>query len=363
MEDRRFDALAKAVAAGTNRRALLKGVLGFAGLSLAGGPLLNDDAQAARRSGPTPTPTSCPGQQVPCDTGCCCPAGLENCGPACCTGKSIPSPQPGHTECCDGACCDGTCYGEELCCPTNQTSGGGQPTHYLCDGPVGPQCCADGQGCCGGVCFDPEAFVCCAGLLYVPTYVCCNNTPVLGNCCAAEDCSSGGNCCNNECCDAPCCGTECCGNGWQCCNGQCYDPAAFVCCDGSLVSGVCCPGGAGCTEGQHCCPGVKGGAAYCTAAPCECDRICSDAGLDCCTIDNVFVWCYDQNAEGECCTVESCLAGQFCCGGTCTDLECEASTSCSDDYDCPGDAVCCVGDCCTPGQSCVTDPDNNSYCA
>lgn len=39
------------------------------------------------------------------------------------------------------------------------------------------------------------------------------------------------------------------------------------------------------------------------------------------------------------------------------------STQCSSDYDCGGDIVCCVGDCCTAGQSCVTDPDNNSYCA
>ena len=40
-----------------------------------------------------------------------------------------------------------------------------------------------------------------------------------------------------------------------------------------------------------------------------------------------------------------------------------STTTCSSDYDCPGDAICCVGDCCTAGQSCVTDPDNNSYCA
>ena len=39
------------------------------------------------------------------------------------------------------------------------------------------------------------------------------------------------------------------------------------------------------------------------------------------------------------------------------------TTQCSSDYDCGGDIVCCVGDCCTVGQSCVTDPNNNSYCA
>ena len=47
----------------------------------------------------------------------------------------------------------------------------------------------------------------------------------------------------------------------------------------------------------------------------------------------------------------------------CSGELCEPSTQCSDDYDCPGGAVCCVGDCCTPGQSCVTTHNNNSYCA
>lgn len=49
--------------------------------------------------------------------------------------------------------------------------------------------------------------------------------------------------------------------------------------------------------------------------------------------------------------------------GECSDELCETPTSCSSDYDCPGYAICCVGDCCNQGQSCVTDPNNNSYCA
>ena len=64
------------------------------------------------------------GMLLVCATGCCCPLGFEKCGPDCCTAGSIPAPQPGHSECCDQACCIGTCYGEELCCPTNNRSSG-----------------------------------------------------------------------------------------------------------------------------------------------------------------------------------------------------------------------------------------------
>ena len=62
MDDRRFDALVKSVAAGTSRRAVLKGLLGLGGVAVAGGALLDDDAQAARRPTPTPKPPTCPGQ-------------------------------------------------------------------------------------------------------------------------------------------------------------------------------------------------------------------------------------------------------------------------------------------------------------
>jgi len=40
MDDRRFDAFAKSLASGTNRRKLLKGLLGFGGIAVAGGTLL-----------------------------------------------------------------------------------------------------------------------------------------------------------------------------------------------------------------------------------------------------------------------------------------------------------------------------------
>ena len=40
MDDRRFDALVKSVAAGGSRRAVLKGLLGLGGVALAGGAIV-----------------------------------------------------------------------------------------------------------------------------------------------------------------------------------------------------------------------------------------------------------------------------------------------------------------------------------
>src|SRR6478736_446946 len=166
MDDRRFDALARAVARGTSRRSVLKGLLGLGGVAIAGDALLEEDALAARRPTPTPKPPRCPGQQIPCAAGCCCPAGLETCGPACCTEDSIPAPLPGHSECCDGACCAGTCYGEELCCATNNRDGELLPLEHICASTDGTQCCGADQlccqfdGCCDTICWGGDEFCC-----------------------------------------------------------------------------------------------------------------------------------------------------------------------------------------------------------
>jgi hypothetical protein len=153
MDDRRFDAFVKSFASGTHRRALVKGLLGLGGAAATGGLLLERSAEAARRPTPTPKPLKCPGKQLPCAVGCCCPPGLEGCGPDCCTEDNVPAPQIGHSECCDNACCFGTCYGEELCCPTNLTSGDGPPASFVCKGANGPNCCAAEQSCCDGASF------------------------------------------------------------------------------------------------------------------------------------------------------------------------------------------------------------------
>ena len=155
MDDRRFDALTRALGQGGSRRALLKGLLGLGGMTTASATLLREtDAARRGQSGPavpTALPTlavpatqppaplatsvpQCPGIQTPCGADCCCPPGNTKCGPDCCA--------DGEAECCGNACCLGTCYGEELCCP---------PGSRVCDGGCYPGgCCSDAD--CGGAC-------------------------------------------------------------------------------------------------------------------------------------------------------------------------------------------------------------------
>lgn len=126
MDDRRFDAMVRSLAAGGNRRQVLKGLLGLGGAVAAGSIVL--DAEAARRPTPTPAPPKCPGSQHWNGSKCTCSAGTD-CGPACCGDGSV---------CCDNACCYGYCYGEELCCPNTQE---------WCE--VTGECCPPGTVCCG----------------------------------------------------------------------------------------------------------------------------------------------------------------------------------------------------------------------
>ncbi len=236
MDDRRFDSLARSLANGASRRSVLKGMLGFGSAAVAGGVLLDGAAEAARRPTPTPTPPKCPGNQIPSANGSCvCPGTAPNkCGPACCTAKPGDPPSPTHTECCDNACCHGTCYGEELCCPTNPRGHAWDPdppTHQVCRSAQGAECCPTEQdccevdGCCDTVCWGgedgnsnccpPGAF--CAGndspdLCCTNNFICCGagtsgnlcrNPSVQGGCCTTDDCSSG-QVCEGNLCVTPC---------------------------------------------------------------------------------------------------------------------------------------------------------------
>lgn len=175
MDDRRFDQLVRSLAQPGSRRTLIKGLLGIGGIAAVGSIAFEDEVRAARRPTPTPKPVTCPGQQVPCDTGCCCPGDATPCGAECCPNS--------QATCCDGACCYGACYGDGLCCE------GGNPV-----------CSVD--GCCSGVCVDNGQHCCrpaavCGDACCHDTERCCTaglGAPVCrpaGACCVDADCIGG----------------------------------------------------------------------------------------------------------------------------------------------------------------------------
>lgn len=132
MDDRSFDALVRSLATGSNRRQILRGLLGLGAGIAAAGTIAQTDA--ARRPTVTPPAPKCPGSQIWNGSACTCPSGTI-CGPACCEAGSV---------CCDNACCDGDCYGEELCCPTGS---------IVCDGEcVTGDCCSTADCASGAYC-------------------------------------------------------------------------------------------------------------------------------------------------------------------------------------------------------------------
>ncbi len=155
MDDRRFDALTKRLAARVSRRGAIKGLLGL-GSAAAVVSVLGETAptEAQRRPTPTTRPQECPGNQVPCGNACCCPSGSTACGSDCCPN--------GQAACCDGACCYGTCFDEGICCAPGQRA---------CNGACIPtrMCCADSE-CVEGRCVNGSC------LPYTPTSAPTNTT-------------------------------------------------------------------------------------------------------------------------------------------------------------------------------------------
>jgi len=132
LDDRRFDSLVKSLAVGSSRRSLLKGLLGLSGAVAAGG-LAERTAEAARRgSTPTPTPVSCPGNQIASNGVCSCPNGLSKCGAECCNPSGIGA---AHSECCNDnePCTTDLCNGDGTCSNVYDCQNAG--------------CCPEGWGC------------------------------------------------------------------------------------------------------------------------------------------------------------------------------------------------------------------------
>ena len=313
MEETRFDRLVKAIATGTSRRTMLKGVIGVGGASLASGAGLlrldpsmaaadnvpvchwdgtlgafklisvsSDAVPAHERHGDIANPdfsslttcgdcnTSCSAPsngQATCTAGACAitcnPGYVPNAAGTGCVVDCSPECPEGYTccdnlECCDGECCEeDCCFSPQVCC--------------------GNTCCDLGEDCCDGVCYPTN------------TQTCCNDEIIDGSCCVDADCPSGMSCCDHQCCDdccqgacclSPdvCCGDTCCSYpGEACCASTCYDTKIQTCCDGVIVD-------------AHCC----------TEAQCPPNYVCCEG--DCCD---------------DCCNGECCLAPDFCCGDDC----------------------------------------------
>lgn len=257
MDDRRFDAIAKGLAAGTKRRTLLKGLLGLGGVAVAGSMGLEGESEAARRPTPTTRVRTCPGGQVWNGSACVCLAGTM-CGAECCGVGGV---------CCDDACCYGVCFGEELCCPSS--------SEYC---PSTGECCPPGRRCC-------------------PDYGCL----APGQCCTAEDCAP------DVCASVICNSIQICeytvncnlGGAEACCGPGQVCRAEGDCCTPTCSSGVCgggdgCGGTCGCPDDKIC----SQGSCVCPPATMECgDGVCRP----CCAYDNQSSECAaTQGGDASC---------------------------------------------------------------
>ena len=313
MDDRRFDSLAKSLASGVSRRSLIKGLLGLGGATVAREALSGQGASAARRPTPTPKPVACPGQQIPAGGACVCPGGLSRCGADCCNDQAPPT-DPDYSVCCDGACCAGLCYGEERCCPAEQTFCA--VTQECC--PLDqPYCCSD--GCCATPCCDTTAGpVCCAG-----------DTP---QCCPDDICIPAGGCCTNS----DCSGCQTCQNH-ICADDQSQCPGCTDC-----VAGACTAVDTNCDDGNACTGNVCNGDGTCS------NQFNCNGSNDCCTGGSI---CTNHTClgDGTCDYSPNCNGNDACCddGNSCTSNMCGADGQCSFPFNCFGDDACCPD-----GQSC-----------
>jgi hypothetical protein len=311
MDDRRFDTLTKALASGTSRRTLFKGLLGLGGVAAIGGALRDDGVDAARRPTPTPTPVRCPGQQVPVGGVCTCPPAVpEKCGSDCCNPAGI---GPVHSECCDNACCFGVCYGEELCCDF--------PLVFCeavneCCGPEDNQCCG-AEGCCDTACCpvaDGSA-ACCEG-----------DTP---RCCGGDACIPADGCCTDD----ECPGCQSCENH-ICVDNQAECPGCTDC-----VNAECVTNNANCDDGSACTSNVCNRDGSCTYNfNCNLAAGCCDDGSPC--TNNVC------GTDGQCsypfyCTSDACCTG----GQLCDESTGACFTPCAGEQQSCVDVACCAGVC------------------
>lgn len=373
MDDRRFDSLAKTLATGKSRRSVVKGLLGLGGAAVIGSTGLDHEAEAARRSLPTPTPVRCPGQQVAGPGGvCACPGDLRTCGPDCCNDQ-VPVTDPQWSGCCEQACCSypNDCVAEERCCPRLpevaclDTAGNCCAT--ICQSAShGMTCCSEADFCPGGA---QSAGLCCAG----PT-TCCGGGTNDNHCIPANQ-----TCCNH---DADCAHLDTCdGLTWHhaICgiDGYCVDTPQS-CGDDSRCTTDTCDARTGCGHAEIVCttpPVCFTGPGTCNADTGQCDYIPSvcdtpgacEASPGVCNPETGQCE-YPARCSGN--TPQCCQSGDgtaYCIGST--QICCENNETCSapcthcgpDGYcesACANMEACCDADC----VDLLTDPNNCGVC-
>jgi hypothetical protein len=360
MDDRRFDALARALATPHPRRRLLRtalaavvgitavgregavakdvhgGCRSFCRASFPPGRKRNQCVKDARdgtgpcyECGPAAT-----GPHRPICRGVCCAA-----GEVCSKGQCVCSPDPAEVT------CQGQC-GEVV-------NNCGQAVDC---GSCGPQCAAPGNACaaheecCGysncnnGVCCRPPALPCasdaeCCFGGCINGFCRASPKPPAPECHRAEDCARGTYCFVGDCALGHGCPFEETEEPGLCC----YSPSEGRICDGACVSrrsdpynchgcGNVCPDGTDCDDAGCCVP--LGGACTTRSDCCDgpinrpcidgvCSHTCAPSGAEC--ADDGFHCCSSSCVDGRCgCggLHAPCLGDADCCSGTCYQLFC-----------------------------------------
>jgi hypothetical protein len=256
MDEQRFDELTRALAGGTSRRRVLKGLT--AGLAaVAAGITGFGDAEAARRCRTV--------AQICRKRDDCC---AQDCGPADSTGRRRCGLCPDGGELCGGECCSG----EQFC-----LDGG------CCDNPCGEGsgaiCCTADDVCVVNVENEAEPFACCPSGSYCQISEAC--------CDAGTSCTADGCCAESAICEAPSGDLYCCPEGLGCTDEGCI---------GSCPDSTPCVDDGGCGNGQICCDGccVDGNTIEnCGACGVECPFYLNDPRYPGCCFQGV---CFDYFA-------------------------------------------------------------------